>query len=189
MGFFCFCCINCVRYSLPPCWWHPDPFLPDACGVHKLYAARGLGFTSTLTPGLPGDDRKTLAAETDRLAAAPLLFHPGTQWMYGYSTDVLGRLVEVLSGEALDAFCDKHILRPLGMHDTAYWVPPDKVGRFAACYIRAPAAAGAAPGTPQFRVMDDGSSYHARTGLPALDASVIKAVPIHAHHPQKKQTC
>ncbi|HUS48404.1 MAG TPA: serine hydrolase domain-containing protein [Phycisphaerae bacterium] len=64
----------------------------------------------------------------------PLKHQPGTTWMYGASTDVLGRLIEVVSGQTLDVFLDKRIFEPLGMTDTGFFVPPEKVDRLARCY-------------------------------------------------------
>ena len=78
--------------------------------------------------------RSTLAELTARAARMPLLFHPGSAWSYGISTDVLGRLVEVLSGQPLDQFFEEHILQPLGMVDTAFSVSEDKVERLAVMY-------------------------------------------------------
>lgn len=71
-----------------------------------------------------------------RLADLPLLFEPGADWHYGISTDVLGRVVEVVSGLSLDEFFQTRIFAPLGMEDTGFWVPPNKVDRFAANYSR-----------------------------------------------------
>tara|TARA_A100001391_G_scaffold203100_1_gene194517 strand:+ start:211 stop:2112 length:1902 start_codon:yes stop_codon:yes gene_type:complete len=71
-----------------------------------------------------------------RLADLPLLFEPGTDWHYGISTDVLGRVVEVASGLSLDEFFQTRIFAPLKMVDTGFWVPPNKVDRFAANYSR-----------------------------------------------------
>ena len=68
------------------------------------------------------------------LATLPLLFHPGECWHYGYATDVLGRLIELLSGQSLDCFLFQEILKPLGMTDTAFSVPAASMDRFAACY-------------------------------------------------------
>lgn len=76
----------------------------------------------------------TLTEMVDRLATLPLVYHPGTAWRYSFSTDVLGRLVEVWSGESLDEFFQRHIFGPLGMTDTAFQVAPEKIDRFAACY-------------------------------------------------------
>jgi CubicO group peptidase (beta-lactamase class C family) len=75
-----------------------------------------------------------LAGCCDRWAELPLLFEPGTAWNYSVSTDVLGRLVEVLSGQDLATFFAERILGPLGMADTAFFVPEDKAGRLAALY-------------------------------------------------------
>jgi CubicO group peptidase (beta-lactamase class C family) len=66
-----------------------------------------------------------------RLATLPLRFSPGTRWEYGVSTDVLGRVVEVVSGKSLGEFLAERILRPLGMVDTAFYVPAEKLARAA----------------------------------------------------------
>lgn len=72
----------------------------------------------------------------ERLAQVPLAHDPGSDWHYGTNTDVLGRVVEVASGETLDVYLSKTIFEPLGMADTAFSVPADKVGRFAGNYAR-----------------------------------------------------
>ena len=74
----------------------------------------------------------------ERLSHVPLAFDPGTDWMYGVSTDVLGRVIEVASGESLDVFLRKTIFEPLNMTDTAFNVPPAKLPRFAPNYSRSP---------------------------------------------------
>ena len=79
-----------------------------------------------------------LATACDAWAAMPLLFQPGSAWGYGVSTDVLGRLVELWSGQALDEHLTEHVLAPLGMHDTAFWVPPERADRLAALYTPDP---------------------------------------------------
>lgn len=76
----------------------------------------------------------SLAEGVDRLAKLPLVYHPGRAWRYSFATDVLGRLVEVWSGESLDEFFQRHIFGPLGMNDTAFQVAPEKIDRFATCY-------------------------------------------------------
>jgi CubicO group peptidase (beta-lactamase class C family) len=81
-------------------------------------------------PQVPFD----LAEAVKRLATAPLNNEPGTMWRYGYSIDVLGRLVEVLSGKTLDQFFEERIFRPLGMKDTAFYVPEEKWNRLATLY-------------------------------------------------------
>jgi CubicO group peptidase (beta-lactamase class C family)/lysophospholipase L1-like esterase len=80
-----------------------------------------------------GND-ETLAQWTDRLAKLPLQAQPGEAWQYGYSTDVLGRLVEVWSGLPLERFVAERIAGPLGMKDTSFWVPRDKAERLANVY-------------------------------------------------------
>ncbi|MEY4044040.1 MAG: hypothetical protein RL644_308 [Actinomycetota bacterium] len=87
--------------------------------------------------GTPPD--KDLAGICDMLAALPLLFQPGAEWNYSMSIDVLGRVVEVLSGMSLGEFMKKRIFDPLGMTDTAFWVPEDKVDRLASLYVMNPA--------------------------------------------------
>jgi len=69
-----------------------------------------------------------------RLAPLPLLFNPGDRWEYGLSVDVLGRLVEVVSGVPLDQFLKTRILDPLGMKDTYFFLPDDKAPRLATAY-------------------------------------------------------
>ena len=70
----------------------------------------------------------------EKLGRLPLTSQPGTDWEYGISTDVLGRVVEVASGEKLEAFFKKRIFKPLNMVDTGFFVPAEKVDRFAANY-------------------------------------------------------
>jgi CubicO group peptidase (beta-lactamase class C family) len=73
----------------------------------------------------------TNAELVTRLSKLPLRYEPGTIWWYSHSTDVLGRLIEVVSGMTLGEFFDKRIAGPLGMKDTAFRVAPDEVSRFA----------------------------------------------------------
>jgi CubicO group peptidase (beta-lactamase class C family) len=65
-----------------------------------------------------------------RISKLPLKFEPGTTWWYSRSTDVLGRLIEVVSGMTLGEFFEQRIAKPLGMRDTAFQVAPGKVSRF-----------------------------------------------------------
>jgi CubicO group peptidase (beta-lactamase class C family) len=74
---------------------------------------------------------KPIAEQIDRLAALPLLRHPGEAFEYGLSTDVLGRVIEVVSGLRLGAFLAERVLQPLGMADTAFFTPPAKRARLA----------------------------------------------------------
>jgi CubicO group peptidase (beta-lactamase class C family) len=79
-----------------------------------------------------------LEAACDIYASLPLVFQPGTEWNYGVSTDVLGRVVEVASGQTLDRFFAERIFEPLGMTDTGFSVPPADLERLAALYIPGP---------------------------------------------------
>ncbi|HEX6420273.1 MAG TPA: serine hydrolase domain-containing protein [Acidimicrobiales bacterium] len=72
----------------------------------------------------------------ERLAGEPLRFHPGTRWLYTWSTDVCARLVEVLSGMRFDAYLQATVFDPLGMVDTGFSVPDSEIDRFAALYRR-----------------------------------------------------
>ncbi len=72
------------------------------------------------------------------LADVPLAFEPGTGWMYGLSHDVLGALIEVLSGKTLGRFMQEEIFHPLGMNDTSFRMPEDKKGRMCSLYDRSP---------------------------------------------------
>ena len=98
-------------------------------------AGFGYGFTDRGVDALYRQDhplnRQDLAEFSQALATFPLAFEPGTDWNYGMSTDVLGRLVEVLSGMPLDQFMQQRIFDPLGMRDTFFKVPEDKLDRFA----------------------------------------------------------
>ena len=76
----------------------------------------------------------TVADMTKNLAAQPLLFNPGEHWEYGLNIDVIGRLIEVLSGKPLDVFFRERIFEPLGMKDTYFFPPDNKVDRIATAY-------------------------------------------------------
>lgn len=76
----------------------------------------------------------TIADNVKSLASAPLLHQPGEKFEYGLSVDVLGRLVEVLSGMPLDQFFRTRIFQPLGMKDTNFFVPEKDVDRLATAY-------------------------------------------------------
>jgi CubicO group peptidase (beta-lactamase class C family) len=88
--------------------------------IHKAYAAANIGRL-----------RQTNTEQADALAGLPLLHHPGIVWEYSRSTDVLGRLVEVVSGQSLGGFLSERILTPLGMTDSGFSVPGPSQGRIA----------------------------------------------------------
>ncbi|MGQ9427554.1 serine hydrolase domain-containing protein [Gilvimarinus sp. F26214L] len=94
----------------------------------------------------PGDRSGTIGDFVERMAQAPLLFEPGEKWHYSRATCVVGRLVEVISGQSLKEFLEARIFAPLGMVDTHFFLPRDKASRFAASYK---------PGDDQRILLDD----------------------------------
>jgi CubicO group peptidase (beta-lactamase class C family) len=88
------------------------------------------------------DTSADLAGMCERWASLPLLFEPGTAWNYSVATDVLGRVIEVLTGETLEQAFDRVVLGPLGMTDTRWWVGGSDVDRLAALYVPNPSGAG-----------------------------------------------
>jgi len=137
----------------------------DARGVVKLVPAkRPITFEHlfTMTSGIPypgdnsyaamlmsGHSRKSdqdakrgkpwdTARFADEAAKTPLAFHPGDQWMYGFSHDVLGRLIEVISGKKLGEYFSETIFKPLGLKDTAFYVPKEKQNRVVKPYNLGP---------------------------------------------------
>lgn len=94
--------------------------------VDRMYRRGGIDGSAT--------SQLTLKDMVEKLADIPLLFSPGEHWNYSVSTDVCGYLVEVLSGRPLDEFLQARIFAPLGMVDTGFMVPKDKLDRFTANY-------------------------------------------------------
>ncbi|MCB1841993.1 MAG: beta-lactamase family protein [Halioglobus sp.] len=78
----------------------------------------------------------TLDAMIEELGQLPLEFSPGERWNYSLATDVLGYLIEVISGEPLQQYLQRTLFDPLGMRDTAFAIAPEQVERFASCYER-----------------------------------------------------
>ena len=122
-----------------------DPILEDP--VHSPTMAELMSHTAGFTYGIFGTspvdkmyrDAKVLGSEDLRqmigkLAKIPLLYQPGTKWVYSVSADIQGYLVEKLSGETLGEFMRENIFQPLAMNDTGFHVPADKRSRFAALY-------------------------------------------------------
>jgi CubicO group peptidase (beta-lactamase class C family) len=108
-------------------------------------------------------DRQTaggLPEMIDQLAQIPLDFLPGTTWNYSVSIDVLSYLVEKLSGMSFGEFLRRRLFEPLGMDDTAFWVPSDKTERFTSCYQpegKGPEAAGRRSGKHLRQAAEAGS--------------------------------
>jgi CubicO group peptidase (beta-lactamase class C family) len=117
--------------------------MPNGSPVDKLYIANRIED--------PGDSLADLVAKLGKL---PLQYQPGTRFHYSVSTDVLGRLVEVLSEKPLDEFLRDRVFKPLDMRDTGFVIPDDKLDRFASSYR--PDGKGAlkridAPATSRYR--------------------------------------
>ena len=97
------------------------------------------GLTYNRTPNLiklgeETQDNYTLEEFSKAIAKDPLYFEPGTHYHYGFSHDILGRLIEVLSGKTLGTYFKDNIFTPLGMEDTFFIVPKEKQNRFVTCY-------------------------------------------------------
>ena len=100
----------------------------EATPVDAQYRDRGVDFQTS---------DKTLGEVVEIAASIPLLAQPGAEWNYSISTDVLGHLVAVISGEPFEQYLRERVTGPLGMVDTDFHVPASKISRFAANYTRA----------------------------------------------------
>lgn len=116
--------------------------LTHTAGLANNYIGNTAHYESVMS-ARPEDDLESYIA---RLASLPLNYHPGTEWQYSGATDVVGRLVEVLSGKPLDVFFAEEIFAPLGMRDTHFFLDEAKAPRLAAQYK---------PGDDQRIVLDD----------------------------------
>ena len=96
----------------------------DAPGLQEAFTSAGLS----------GYDH-TLSEQAEKLGGLPLIFQPGTQWLYGPSVDIQALLVERLSGQAFDEYLREHVLGPLGMEDTRYFVPEADRSRLTSAYL------------------------------------------------------
>ncbi|MSP13574.1 MAG: class A beta-lactamase-related serine hydrolase [Chloroflexi bacterium] len=103
-----------------------SPQYPPESPITQMY--------QKLTAQAPGG---TLQAAVAKLGELPLAEHPGSKWQYGLSTDVLGYLVEVISGMSLDRFFQDRIFAPLGLVDTGFHVPPEQLHRLPSAYTPA----------------------------------------------------
>jgi CubicO group peptidase (beta-lactamase class C family) len=121
-----------------------DPVHPPT--MHELMTHTA-GFTygffgNTLVDKMYLDEHvwqsQSLQEMIDKLAKIPLLYQPGTRWVYGASMDIQGYIVEKLSGQSLPDFMQQRIFGPLGMKDTGFFVPPEKRNRFATLYASGP---------------------------------------------------
>lgn len=101
--------------------------------IAALYEAKGLGPAAGLG-WYTADKNEPICDTMERLGTLPFVAQPGEAFVYGYNTDILGCVVERASGVALDEFIRMRITTPLGMHDTHFFLPPDKRERLAAVY-------------------------------------------------------
>ena len=112
--------------------------------LHQLLTHTS-GFSYGFNPGVLGAEmaaqhiefrgtKLTLAQMTEKLAALPLAFAPGSRWEYSVAIDVLGRVIEVITGKTLEQVFIEEIFDPLGMNETRFVVPQTAKDRFAACY-------------------------------------------------------
>ncbi|WP_201986867.1 serine hydrolase domain-containing protein [Hymenobacter rubidus] len=115
--------------------------------ARAIYAKAGI-------PSGIGTPSGRLAEAMDALAKLPLMHQPGEQFTYGLSVDVLGRLIEVLSGQPLDAYLRTRLFEPLGMKDTWFYLPADKQPRLARLYTE-DAAKNTVPMAPIGRMVPD----------------------------------
>lgn len=111
--------------------------------THMSGLTYGFMFRSNVDAGyralkLDGNKDLTLDKLIEHLAEMPLEFDPGTAWNYSVATDVLGYLVQLLSGKSLDDYFRDHIFEPLQMNETGFQVRDDQLERFAACYLYQP---------------------------------------------------
>ena len=103
-----------------------------------LAYGRGMGVEFWEEAGIQdwylADRDETIRETAAKMASLPLQFHPGEKYQYGYNSDILGAVVEAASGQTLDVFLKENIFDPLGMLDTHFFVPEDKVDRLATVY-------------------------------------------------------
>ena len=125
---------------------------PPKYPIQKAVAAAGFA---------PGPDQTGFTADDymKRVGALPLIYQPGTRWLYHTGSDLLGVLVARASGKSLDAFMRERLFEPLGMVDTGFQVPADKLGRLASAYRRDPE-------TKQFVFFDDARNSRWSRPLP-----------------------
>jgi CubicO group peptidase (beta-lactamase class C family) len=144
-----------VATELAPGGFHLVPASREITIRDLLTHTSGLG-SATIGPAVEAlaalmqaaQPHETLTDLVPRVASVPLSFQPGSAWEYspGAGFDTLARVVEIVSGLSFDEFVGQRICEPLGMRDTFFHVPPDRLGRVATPYERGPK--GLQPGTP-----------------------------------------
>lgn len=162
-----------------------EPARTPITARHLLTHTSGLSY-GVFDPGSPMFDaynraavlspHRDLAGMMKALADLPLLFHPGTQWEYSVSMDVLGRLVEVVSGERFGRFLERHIFEPLGMVDTGFWVPPAKQDRLTVLYEGADPQDPDKPGLPRVDDKPYPGAYRQRMPLESGGGGLVSTL-------------
>ena len=102
----------------------------ESNNVDRMYRRTGVEFN--------GGKAGSLAEVVQKLVECPLIAQPGAEWNYSVSTDVLGYMVQVLSGQPFEDYLRDKVIKPLGMVDTDFFVPSDKTARFAGNYAVSP---------------------------------------------------
>jgi CubicO group peptidase (beta-lactamase class C family) len=126
-----------LGYGMIPIW-------PDCYPIQKAITAAGLA-PGPVFPSFPPDELMR------RYGALPLLHQPGERWLYNAGSEILGVLIARVAGKTLGDFLHERIFEPLGMKDTAFYVPRDRLDRFATTYMRD-------RDTGQLKVFDDPTS-------------------------------
>ena len=115
-----------------------------------IYGNRGTTVIHKLYPASSGDDGGMTGDQfLDRLSGLPLLWQPGSTWDYGFGLDITGLLEEKLTGQRLGDYLKAHLFTPLGMKDTGFYVPPEKVARYAKPFPADPDSGAAQVHTPE----------------------------------------
>lgn len=132
-----------VLVSVKP--WKTEPAKREITIRHLLTHTSGLGYSFTPQVAALHDESNILTGVATssepvketirRLVKIPLIFEPGSSWNYGMSIDVLGRVVEIVSGKSLGRYFEEEIFRPLEMKDTHFRLPPEKSSRLVAAYV------------------------------------------------------
>jgi CubicO group peptidase (beta-lactamase class C family) len=104
--------------------------LTHTAGFANSYRGNRAAYREAMGPSRSSDNKELIT----RLSKIPLNYHPGTQWQYSIATDVVGHLVEVISGKSLDQFLKTRIFDPLDMPDTHFYLNPEKVSRLTSQY-------------------------------------------------------
>ena len=108
---------------------------PDAYPVQREATRLGIAGLKPRTPHNPDEWLR-------RFASLPLLYQPGERWLYHTGSDLLGVVIARVAGQSFESFLRERIFEPLGMRDTSFTVPAEKLGRFSSCYQPSPQTSG-----------------------------------------------